>query len=99
MYNDSFNPRAREGATSATCDDSIRWKRVSIHAPVRARLGTQENIDVEFCFNPRAREGATKLDGRSGYRAPSFNPRAREGATCRAGRLFLGLGKFQSTRP
>ncbi len=34
----SFNPRAREGATIALLDGLALRRKVSIHAPVRARL-------------------------------------------------------------
>ena len=54
-----FNPRAREGATILSVILSSS-KKVSIHAPVRARLARcghrQRRI---WGFNPRAREGAT----------------------------------------
>ena len=77
----SFNPRAREGATSR-CKVSADFKSsVSIHAPVRARP-VQAFVAVWSMprFNPRAREGATS-NADQNIMPSSFNPRAREGAT------------------
>ena len=56
----SFNPRAREGATRVFAVYT-HVDRVSIHAPVKARLAFLGITGlVLLCFNPRAREGATR---------------------------------------
>ena len=55
-----FNPRPREGATTAL-GNHMFTELVSIHAPVKGRLYLWFFFFLFLCFNPRPREGATVL--------------------------------------
>ena len=44
-------------------DDSLRWRKVSIHAPVRVRLVQLNSPLSRKGFNSRTREGATDYLG------------------------------------
>src|SRR5271157_2806569 len=72
----SFNPRAREGATSPTVRLDDAFELVSIHAPVKARRSSTTISPRSMGFNPRAREGATTLPDsfRSSARFQSTRP-------------------------
>ena len=75
-----FNPRPREGATSAWAALRI-VHYVSIRAPVRGRRFYRAPQQTHTCFNPRPREGATWRSQSPPAVDLGFNPRPREGAT------------------
>ena len=56
-----FNSRSREGATWRPRKDATEGAKVSIHAPVRERLGGVVRAVCQAGFNSRSREGATVL--------------------------------------
>ena len=97
---DGFNPRPREGATTADPARRCERRQVSIHAPAkgrldRARLGPTARIS----FNPRPREGATlhrMTSCRARQRFQSTPPRRGDLAV---EAMRLRIRSFQSTPP
>ena len=79
-----FNPRTREGATTASAvkqQKSVRFNPRTREGATRAPAAC---FVVRKSFNPRTREGATEFVPRFPKQSNGFNPRTREGAT-RAG--------------
>ena len=86
-----FNPRPLAGATQAP-ESPEALSGISIHAPLRGRLGDGSPDCQHHDFNPRPLAGATLTVFLCSEIRPHFNPRPLAGAT--AGEHPVGVSPF-----